>query len=715
MGGVGDMTADQASAAAAYPIAANGLLCDPSETEAFLEMLFGNVEWQPGQVISLLGIGEKGTTREGIFRDRQIVSPGFIGVAHGHIKRWAQWHAASFIVPAVLHPAAAEKGDVTLDKVAALTAIILDLDSGDVNAKAKWVIERLGKPSIMVASGGKTETGTPKGHAYWLLSEPCEDVERVAAVRKLLAQKVGGDQSFGRATQVIRIPGSVHAKHGNATVCKILERSDAEYDFEDLADIIETMQPMPGVELVVAAAPLLTLTGGMDFTPKQDTAIAALNRDINEGGEDLTRWSEFNKTAGFYISQIRMGTLTPEAALTAANGWMLEHMNPPWPQARFDQEFRALVNKDVANHGAMPAPLIPWSNVAIGAALPLEYFADIVASLSSSWLARDLLATCALAAMYGYPGSGKSFLAVDFALRIAAGLPVDGRAVKQCPVIYIAAEGQRGLRNRVVAFRKHHNIESDLPFALIPCAVNLLNPKADLARLVEAIELAVARLRGPPGLIVVDTLAATFGGGDENTSAMIGYINNLAILRDTFEATVLLVHHRPKDAANNTPRGHGSLMGAMDTIILVESSSIARSATITKQKDAEAGAPLTFVLKSLSLGEDEEGEPVTAAVVEYRPALGDKKLAAGPAAILKSLSDAMDEAGGASVLEVVWRAQWSAEPAIAIKTDDTRRKAWERGRDELRGAGRIHAHEGRWSIPAAILEQRVDFAPGTAS
>ena len=346
------MTGGQ-NAAVAYPIAAHGALCEPAQTEAFFDMLFGNVEWEPGQLISLLGIGEKGTGREGIFKDRQIVPPGFIGLAHGHIKRWSEWHAASFVVPAVLHSAAGEKGDVTLDKIAALTAIILDLDTGDVTAKAAWIIERLGKPSMIVASGGKTDVGKLKAHLFWRFNEPREDVERVAAVRKLLAQKVGGDTSFGRATQVIRIPGSVHAKNGAPSLCKILERSNAEYDFEDLADIIENMQPMPGVE-VAPTAPLLTLAGGMDFTPRQDTAIEALHRDVNEGGEDLTRWSEFSKVAGFYIADIRAGRLTPEAAYTAANGWMLEHMNPAWPQARFDQEFKALVNKDVANHGPIP-------------------------------------------------------------------------------------------------------------------------------------------------------------------------------------------------------------------------------------------------------------------------------------------------------------------------------------------------------------------------
>jgi Protein of unknown function (DUF3987) len=347
------MTPNQS--AAPLPILANADLFNPAHVEEFFSTIFKHVDWQPGQQISLLGIGEKGTIQEGVFKAREVVPPGFIGVAHGHLKRWAEWHVAGFTVPAVLAAGAGQgKGGGALDKVVALTAIILDLDSGDVNAKAKYVIDRLGKPTMMVASGGRTETGTPKGHLLWLLNEPSEEVERVAGLRKMLAAKVGGDQSFGRATQVIRIPGSVHAKNGKASPCRIIQRNDVDYSLDDLAEIIENMEPMPGLPVVQNTLPMLT-SGMMDFSPKQDTAIAALGRDIHEGGTELTRWSEFSKVAGFHIAEARAGRVTPQEAYEKTQGWMLTHMDPVWPAVRFDQEFRGLLNKDQASHGPMPS------------------------------------------------------------------------------------------------------------------------------------------------------------------------------------------------------------------------------------------------------------------------------------------------------------------------------------------------------------------------
>lgn len=419
------------------PIAANGDLYNQAQCEEFLAMLYRYVDWQPGQQISLLGIGEKGTTQEGAFKAREFVPPGFIGVAHGHLKRWAQWHVAGFIVPAVLTAeASTAKGGGALDKVAALTAIILDIDSGDVNAKAKYVIDRLGKPTMMVASGGKTEAGTPKGHLYWRLSEPSEEVERVAALRKLLAAKVGGDQSFGRATQVIRVPGSVHAKNGNASVCAIAQRNDVDYDLEDLADIIENMEPMPGLPVVEPKEALPFTAGGlMDFTPRQDTAIAALHRDVHEGGEELTRWSEFSKVAGFNIAEIRAGRLTPEAAYNACFGWMLSHMVPAWPQARFDDEFRGLLNKDVENHGPFPQSVtvrheaVTTTLEPTPAAWPLAQSIKPRPWLFGKWLQRGIVT-----AIIAPGGIGKSSLVTAMTLSMASGKEILGKSIYGGPL-----------------------------------------------------------------------------------------------------------------------------------------------------------------------------------------------------------------------------------------------------------------------------------------
>lgn len=684
------------------PINAGGAI-EATQIAAFTDMLFRHVDWS-GEVVSLLGIGEKGTPAEGVFRDRQFVAGADAAAKIAvHAERWGSHGHASFIVPAVVKPAAVVAGDVKLDKVAALTAIILDLDSGDVLAKWQWAVKALGPATMAVASGGKTEAGLDKIHLYWRLSEPCAEVESVALWRKTLAAKCGGDQSFGRATQVIRVPGTVHGKDGVIGMCRIIEQTDSEIHLDDAAEAIEAMQPMPGLPAPTISK-METVGGFMDFSGgagmEPGRAVDALHRDVHAGGDHVTRWGEFSKVVGFHIAEVRAGRYTAAQAVEAAYGWMLTHMVPPWPRERFDTEFQGLVKRDIANHGPFPQAVAPSTAIK---SLPLEFFSEIEPALSNSWLVRDLIPQNSLVLVYGSPGHGKSFLVADIALRVAAGMDVDGRAVQQCPAVYVAAEGQTGFRKRVKAFRQYHSSPDDVPFALVPSSIDLFDAKVDLPRLFEAIDEAAARFDQQPGLIVVDTLAATFGSGDENTKDMVGYVNNLGKLRDRYSATVAVVHHRPKDHTNNTPRGHGSLAGAMDTILLVEMGAI-RSATVTKQKDAEAGTPISFALATVTLGQDEDGEPVTSAVVTYfRTQAGGKPLAKQVQAVLTLLTDLLDTddaeidtAGKKWVAEHTWRQAWIADGG-ADKTE-TSRRTFSRHKKALINHGVITVLAGRIAL-----------------
>ncbi|MEN2749333.1 AAA family ATPase [Sphingomonas sp. T9W2] len=272
-------------------------------------------------------------------------------------------------------------------------------------------------------------------------------------------------------------------------------------------------------------------------------------------------------------------------------------------------------------NGAMPeniemesAPEPNGEPKSSGKILPFEWFDQIDAQLEANWLVEDLIPSQGLCLVYGHPGCGKSFFALDMAMHVAWGQAWRDRDVEQGLVVYIGAEGQRGLRQRVAAFRKHHGIEQ-LPFALIPVEVNLLSADGDLQNLIDTIYEVAKRYNIPVGMIVIDTLARTFGGGDEIGSDMVTYINNVGRVQTAFDCTTMVIHHRPKDSANETPRGHGSLWGACDTIILVEDKGGPKQAKVTKQKDAEPAEPVTFELRVVELGEDEKGRPVTSCVV----------------------------------------------------------------------------------------------------
>lgn len=298
------------------------------------------------------------------------------------------------------------------------------------------------------------------------------------------------------------------------------------------------------------------------------------------------------------------------------------------------------------------AQIVPDKPATPKNALPLEWCEDIGPLLVGLWLIKQFLPAEGLALIYGHSGSGKTFLALDIAMHIALGWDWCGRKVKQGAVVYVGAEGQTGLRNRIAAFKQHHGIE-EAPIALIPCPIDLQAPDADTGRLIDAIETVQHRY-GRAALIVVDTISKTFGSGKENTDDMATYVANLQRVQSEFRTCVLAVHHRPKDAESTEPRGHGSLKAGVDSVVLVEAGATKR-ATLTKQKDGETGQPVLFNLKAVTLGEDEDGDPVTSCVVE--PTNVDMNRSADPKAkalaklndrqriVLERIKDALEHDG----------------------------------------------------------------------
>jgi hypothetical protein len=245
-------------------------------------------------------------------------------------------------------------------------------------------------------------------------------------------------------------------------------------------------------------------------------------------------------------------------------------------------------------------------------------------------LVKGLLGAGEMSVWFGEPKSGKSFLVTHLGLAIATGQEWFGKKVKQGAVLYIVAEGRGGFAKRIEAHRKHHGGIDDAPFGPIPVSVNLLNPDADLDPLIYWIKAHGA------SLIVLDTLSRTMPGGNENSPEDMGaYIANCDRIREETGAHVLIIHHKPK-GDKNTPRGHSSLFGAVDALILVKKGEAGNVATVEASKDEEDGWKLGFSLEVIEVGKDEDGEPITSCAVvadddalanSRKPLTGDLRMA----------------------------------------------------------------------------------------
>jgi hypothetical protein len=242
--------------------------------------------------------------------------------------------------------------------------------------------------------------------------------------------------------------------------------------------------------------------------------------------------------------------------------------------------------------------------------------------------------------VYGPSGAFKSFIVLDMAACLATGRDWHGHKVRQCTVVYIAAEGQRGVSKRIRAWEQERQRVDN--FYVIPAAPTF---PADLDALCADL-LSVPK----PGLIVIDTLARTFHGSENDGQDMGIWIRAVGELQRRFGATVMFVHHSGKDAEKKD-RGHTSLRGAADCMMRIDRSGDTRevAARVDKQKDdEELSKPLRMVSVELGIGED--GKPITSLVAVANEAVvapkepKDMRLGAAEKRLLDAMRQA-DELG----------------------------------------------------------------------
>ena len=233
------------------------------------------------------------------------------------------------------------------------------------------------------------------------------------------------------------------------------------------------------------------------------------------------------------------------------------------------------------------------------------------------YVIKNMVAPGQVGSIYGQPGAGKSVIAPYLAHAVATGRPVFGQRTTQGRVFYVAAEDERGMQKRMKALGRRFGRTPDLQLITRVSALVTGNDEVspDMARL---LQLAEERR---PSLIVVDTLAASISGLDENAAKDMNKI--VAAMRSLaqFGAAVIVVHHSPK--SGDTPRGYGSLNGDFDFTIMVGDETGAegvKRGEMKKNRNGTCGLEILFEIATETVGQDKDGDPDTAPVCLERTA-----------------------------------------------------------------------------------------------
>lgn len=316
----------------------------------------------------------------------------------------------------------------------------------------------------------------------------------------------------------------------------------------------------------------------------------------------------------------------------------------------------------------------------------LVRLAEIEPVLTLNHLIKGWLSCSGLSMLYGPSNAGKTFVALDIAMHIAAGKAWRGCRVYGGAVLYIAAEGGAGVRNRLAAYKRERPDMASAPFTLLPISLDL-HSDGDALAVCEIIPSTA------PALVVVDTLARSMGVGDENTAKDAAmFVKNCDMIREATGSHVMIVHHTGKDEDRGA-RGSSALRAAVDTEINITSKG---EIVCKKQRDMLYAEPLHFALRSVALGQDEDGEPVTSAVVvaseppkkQRKPLTGKNEVA------MQALYDALRDYGetksgdtypsSCNVVHVDrWRDACAAHGLTTGSGDSTARTAFMRAKKKL--------------------------------
>lgn len=236
-----------------------------------------------------------------------------------------------------------------------------------------------------------------------------------------------------------------------------------------------------------------------------------------------------------------------------------------------------------------------------------------------TWRVKGLWPAVGVCFVGGPSMSGKSFWTLDAMARVVRGDDVLGRKAVRSGVLYIAAEGAHGVKNRIAGLRSRTGALGG-GFAFIGQAPDLRSPDdvADLRNVIEEAAAAMAERGHSLGVVTVDTLSAAIPGADENSAAdMSPVLHALQTLAAELGVVVVVVAHTGKDESRGL-RGWSGLLGNADGLIMLDDprGEPIRTGTVVKVKDGLSGDAFAFSLDVVTLGEDDDGDPITTCVVQ---------------------------------------------------------------------------------------------------
>ena len=174
-----------------------------------------------------------------------------------------------------------------------------------------------------------------------------------------------------------------------------------------------------------------------------------------------------------------------------------------------------------------------------------------------TWLIANLLPCDSVGILYGFSGLYKSFIALDIACHISAGIDYHGMETQQGKVVYLSSDGDNGIKRRINAWLNAHpdappsvlldNIEF-LNFDLVSEFTFRENNKA-FSWLIEGIKAEGSNVK----LIVVDQLSMFNEGDEDKEETAMDFVETCKHVSVELGCSVLFIYHDCTRSSNYLP------------------------------------------------------------------------------------------------------------------------------------------------------------------
>jgi len=306
-------------------------------------------------------------------------------------------------------------------------------------------------------------------------------------------------------------------------------------------------------------------------------------------------------------------------------------------------------------------------------ALPALAFASACAVMDTPRpieIAEGIAWAGCLTVLVSESGTGKTFVLLDAAAAVSAGLSWHGRETRQGSVAYLSYEGDAlGVRLRALRDHGGHLLEH----VYLVRTHEPLSPRVTregeerspgerhVVEALEALASALAAMGRPPiHLLVIDTVRASLAGSEDSSEHVSAYLRAVRrIAAHVPTAAIILAHHagwQDGETQRKRERGSSAWRGNCDATLYLEAGDYdadrgAAELTLKalKVRDAERPAPLYLVRRRVELHESNgHGEPATSCIIE-----SDRRSRADREADAKAIVDRQEREADLQTLQTI--------------------------------------------------------------